>query len=123
ILNWNGLTFLKKFLPDVIKYSPEATVYLADNNSFDESVRYVEENHPEVEVIQLPKNEGFCKGYNSALNQIKAEYYVLLNSDVQVTEGWISPIISLMDSDPSIAACQPKIKSYLEPEYFEYAGA
>ncbi len=123
ILNWNGLSFLKKFLPDVIRYSPEATVYVADNNSFDESIQYVEEKHPEVEIIQLPKNEGFCKGYNSALSQIEAEYYVLLNSDVQVTEGWISPIISLMESDPLIAACQPKIKSYLEPEYFEYAGA
>src|SRR5690606_33426744 len=121
-LNYNGKNFLEKFLPDVITHSPEAEVIVADNNSEDDSVSYLEKNFPSLQIIQLPYNGGFCTGYNLALKEVKAEYYVLLNSDVQVTAGWLSPLIAIMDSDPRIAACQPKIKSYSNPRYFEYAG-
>lgn len=123
ILNWNGKAFLEKFLPLVIKYSGNAKIYVADNNSTDESLVLLRYNFPQVSIIINPSNEGFAKGYNLALKQIKAEYYVLLNSDVEVTEHWIEPIIELMDADKSIAACQPKILDYNQKNKFEYAGA
>lgn len=124
ILNWNGRKFLEKFLPSVVTHSEnDAEVFVADNASTDESVEFLKENYPDVRIIVNDSNGGFSKGYNDALSQIDAEYYVLLNSDIEVTPGWIKPVISLMDSDSSIAACQPKILSYYEKNKFEYAGA
>lgn len=123
ILNWNGKSFLEKFLPIVIKHSANADVIVADNCSNDDSIAYLKQNHPNINIINNPLNEGFAKGYNLALKQIQAEYYVLLNSDVEVTENWLEPVLNLMESDKSIAACQPKILDFKNKELFEYAGA
>jgi GT2 family glycosyltransferase len=123
ILNWNGQAFLEQFLPSVIKHSSNARVIIADNNSTDHSIQFLTEHYPTVELIELEQNFGFAGGYNNALKQVDSEYYVLLNSDVEVTENWLTPMIELLDSDKSIAACQPKIKAYNNKEYFEYAGA
>lgn len=124
ILNWNGRKFLKKFLPDVIKFSKkDAEVIVADNASTDDSVAVLKADFPEIRIIENKSNGGFAKGYNQALKLIDAEYYILLNSDIEVTENWINPVIELMESDKNIAACQPKIRSYHEKEKFEYAGA
>lgn len=125
ILNWNGKHFLEQFLGGVINHSagPDVEIYVADNGSTDESVPYLKKEFPGVKLILLDKNHGFSEGYNRALRGIDARYYVLLNSDVEVTLHWIDPVISLMDKDETIAACQPKIRSYLHREYFEYAGA
>src|SRR6478609_7911509 len=123
ILNWNGRKFLQQFLPGVIQHSPDASIVVADNASSDTSVEWVEQNYPGVRIIRNPRNEGFSKGYNLALRQVKAEYFILLNSDVQVTAGWLNPLIELMDKNPQVAACQPKIRSFTQPEHFEYAGA
>lgn len=123
ILNWNGRHFLAKFLPSVIDYSSGCTIYIADNHSTDDSVTFVQTRYPEVTILQHTENLGFCEGYNQALRQIAADYYVLLNSDVEVTPGWITPLIQLMEADASIAAGQPKIKAYHQRDYFEYAGA
>jgi GT2 family glycosyltransferase len=123
ILNWNGKSFLEKFLPIVIKYSSNAQIIVADNQSSDDSVSFLKENFPNVRVIINPSNDGFSTGYNLALKQVDSEYYVLLNSDVEVTDNWIGPIISLLDSNKKIAACQPKILDYNHKSKFEYAGA
>jgi hypothetical protein len=123
ILNWNGKSFLEKFLPNVIKYSAIAEVIVADNLSSDDSIAFLKSNFPQVTVIENQSNDGFSKGYNTALKQVNTEYYVLLNSDVDVTENWIEPIIQLMESDKKIAACQPKILDYKYHQKFEYAGA
>ncbi len=124
ILNWNGRYFLEKFLPSV-----KASIYhnlriiLADNASQDDSVSFIREHYPDVELILNTTNEGFAKGYNAAMAKISADYCILLNNDVEVTVGWIEPIIALMESDKMIAACQPKILSYEQKDQFEYAGA
>ena len=123
ILNWNGKKWLEKFLPIVVQHSPEADIYIIDNASVDDSITFVENNFPSVRVIQNSKNEGFAAGYNSGLKNIDAEIYCLLNSDVEVTQNWIPPMIALFDSDQSIAAAQPKILSYHNRNFFEYAGA
>jgi len=124
ILNWNGRKFLEQFLPSLIRFTgQEATIIVADNASTDDSVPFMEKNYPEIRVIRNPENGGFSKGYNQALKQVEAEYYVLLNSDIEVTANWIKPVIDLMESDPAIGACQPKILSYHERTKFEYAGA
>lgn len=124
ILNWNGKKFLEQFLPAVCEYSQGlADIYVADNASTDDSISFLEISFPQVRIIRNPKNGGFAYGYNASLGQIKAEYYILLNSDVEVTKGWIEPVISLMDSDKIIGAVQPKIKSFTNPGCFEYAGA
>jgi GT2 family glycosyltransferase len=123
ILNWNGKSFLEKFLPIVIKYSQGAQIIVADNQSTDDSVSFLKTHFANVSIIINPSNDGFAKGYNLALKQVNAEYYILLNSDVEVTENWIEPIIQLMDSSATIAACQPKILDYNHPNKFEYAGA
>jgi GT2 family glycosyltransferase len=124
ILNWNGKKFLEKFLPDVILHSKDdAEVIVADNASSDDSVSYLKEAFPDIRVIINDKNYGFAEGYNRALAQVEADYYVLLNSDIEVTRGWISPVIQFMETDPGIAACQPKILSYHRRQQFEYAGA
>ncbi|MBC7556799.1 MAG: glycosyltransferase family 2 protein [Chryseobacterium sp.] len=123
ILNWNGKSFLEKFLPIVLKYSQNVQIIVADNNSSDDSVVFLKNYFPHVSVIINPTNDGFSKGYNTALKQVNAEYYVLLNSDVEVTENWIEPIITLLDANQKIAACQPKILDYNHKTKFEYAGA
>jgi GT2 family glycosyltransferase len=124
ILNWNGKKFLEKFLPSLLANSREyADIIVADNASSDDSVPFLETNYPSVRIIQHNKNYGFAQGYNLALAKVESEYYILLNSDIEVTPGWIKPVIDLMESDPSIAACQPKIRSFTEPQKFEYAGA
>jgi GT2 family glycosyltransferase len=124
ILNWNGREHLENFLPSVVKYSSNSytKLYIADNNSTDDSVSLIKSKFPGIELILFDKNYGFAQGYIKALNQIKSEYFVLLNSDVMVTNQWLS-IIDKMDINKSIAACMPKIKSYNNKEYFEYAGA
>jgi GT2 family glycosyltransferase len=124
ILNWNGKEFLEKFLPGVIKHSKEsAEIIIADNASGDDSVEYLAANFPEIRIIQNETNGGFAKGYNDALSQVNSEYYVLLNSDIEVTANWIEPVIAMMDADRRIAACQPKLLAYHNRSYFEYAGA
>ncbi len=125
ILNWNGLELLKTYLPSVVANSKVegVEVFVADNNSDDDSVEYVKKNYPETKLIRLDKNYGFAGGYNRALRKIDAEYFLLLNSDVAPGENWLPPLIEMMDSGNEIAACVPKIRSYKEPELFEYAGA
>lgn len=123
ILNYNGKELLAELLPKVIAYSPEAEVIVADNHSTDESVVFMEKQFSTTRLIKLPHNFGFAGGYNEALRLIKADYYVLLNSDVEVTENWLQPLIQYMDKHPKTAACQPKIKSYHHRTHFEYAGA
>jgi len=124
ILNWNGKKFLEQFLPGVIENSKDhAEVIIADNASSDDSVDFLKNKFPEIKIIQNDSNGGFAKGYNDALKQIDAKYYVLLNSDIEVTVDWIKPVIDLMESDEQIAACQPKLISYYHREKFEYAGA
>ena len=123
ILNWNGKSYLEKFLPAVIDNSPEATIYVADNASSDGSLSFVEKHFPTVKLIDNEENCGFAGGYNKALKHLKEEFFVLLNSDVEVTPNWLEPVISLFDSDKQIAAIQPKILSYHNKEHFEYAGA
>lgn len=125
ILNWNGIEFLKKFLGTVIRYSdPEvSSIYVADNGSTDDSAAWVTENHKDVKLIKLLSNHGFAGGYNLALDQIDARYYVLLNSDVEVSEGWLTPLVRHLDENPESAACQPKILSWHRKDHFEYAGA
>jgi GT2 family glycosyltransferase len=123
ILNWNGRKFLEQFLPSVIAYNSSfSEIIVADNSSSDDSVSFLENTYPQIKIILNKDNGGFAKGYNDALKQVSAEYYVLLNSDVEVTPAWIDPVISLMDSDRSIAACQPKIKAFHNRSKFEYAG-
>lgn len=124
ILNWNGKEFLEKFLPGVIEHStPVARVVVADNASEDDSVEFLEKNFPQVEIVRNAVNGGFSQGYNDALEKIRADYYILLNSDIEVTPGWIEPVIELMESDKNIGACQPKILAHHDKEMFEYAGA
>lgn len=123
ILNWNGENFLTQFLSKVVEYSQGAEVIVADNASTDGSIGYLKSSFPALKIIENRANEGFCKGYNLALNQIEADYYVLLNSDVQVTENWLLPAIAYLELNKDIAALQPKIKSYYKRDEFEYAGA
>lgn len=125
ILNWNGQNMLRQFLPSVIEHSSDegVAVYVADNGSTDDSLSVLEHEFPTVKRIVLAGNHGFAQGYNLALKEVKAEYYVLLNSDVEVTHGWLSPLIDALEAEPGVAACQPKIRSYHKRDYFEYAGA
>ena len=124
ILNWNGVEMLTRFLPNVLDYSRgEAVVYVADNASTDNSLEVLKMHFPEVRVIVLEKNWGFAEGYNRALGQIDAEYYVLLNSDVEVSHHWLTPLIEFMDNHADVAACQPKLLSMKNRDAFEYAGA
>lgn len=124
ILNWNGVKMLTRFLPNVLDYSrDEATVYVADNASTDNSIEILKKHFPEVKIIVLEKNWGFAEGYNKALEQINAEYYVLLNSDVEVPHHWLTPLIEFMDNHSEAAACQPKLLSESNRDAFEYAGA
>lgn len=123
ILNYNGAEMLRRFLPSVIEYSPEASIYVADNGSSDESCDVVRNEFPAVKLMVLDHNYGFAEGYNRALAQVDEEYAVLLNSDVEVTRGWLSPMTQFLDSNPEVAACQPKLLSFKQKDFFEYAGA
>ena len=123
ILNWNGQQWLEKFLPIVIEKSSMANIYIADNASTDNSVNFIGDNFPSVKIIQNQLNEGYAKGYNDALKDLKEKYFVLLNSDIEVTDNWIEPIINLMEENSNISACQPKILDYNNKDSFEYAGA
>lgn len=124
ILNWNGAKMLQQYLPSVLQYSrEEATVYVADNASSDNSLEMLSTRFPEVRIITLEKNWGFAEGYNKALAQIDAEYYLLLNSDIEVTHHWLTPMIEFLDAYADVAACQPKLLSIFDKDYFEYAGA
>ncbi|HLW29649.1 MAG TPA: glycosyltransferase [Brumimicrobium sp.] len=125
ILNWNGLAFLEKFLPSLIDNTSEATIVVVDNQSTDESLSYVRENHPMVEVIVNETNGGFAKGYNDGLHHLKGrfEYYVLINSDIEVTPNWLVPLVAKLDDNPQIAGVQPKVLAYHNKTHFEHAGA
>jgi GT2 family glycosyltransferase len=124
ILNWNGRLYLQQFLPSVT-----ATTYsnlkliVADNASTDNSISFLAAHYPDIQIIRLQQNFGFAKGYNEALKQVEADYYVLLNSDVQVTPDWLQPMIELLEKDSAYAACQPKILAFKQKSLFEYAGA
>ena len=125
ILNWNGYEMLRAFLPSVVRFSEAdgVRVYVADNASTDRSVEMLRSEFPSVHLVLLGENYGFAEGYNLALRTVSAEYVVLLNSDVEVTEHWLAPLVSYMDAHPEVAACQPKIRSQQQREKFEYAGA
>ncbi len=125
ILNWNGKHFLERFLQLLISRTPEeyAQIIVADNGSADGSVEYLHNHFPDLRLIVLPENSGYTGGYNRALGQIEAQYYVLLNSDVEVLEGWLPPLVRAMDSHQEIGVCMPKILSWTKPSHFEYAGA
>ncbi len=123
ILNYNGRDYLDQFLPSVIQHSQEAEVIVADNASSDDSIQFLKDNFAEIRRIELSENLGFAGGYNEALKKVEAEYFVLLNSDVEVSEGWLKSITEFLDQNNSYAACQPKILDFNKKEHFEYAGA
>ena len=124
ILNWNGRKMMERFLPTVLKYSRnDAEVWVADNASTDGSMEMLAQKFPEVKTLVLDRNYGFADGYNRALQQIEADYYVLLNSDVEVTHHWLTPLQEYMDTHDDVAACQPKLLSEADKDSFEYAGA
>jgi len=123
ILNYNGEKLLRQFLPSVIQYSGSAEIFVADNGSTDDSIAFLKREYAAVKRIELGGNFGFCGGYNRALRQVNADYYVLLNSDVEVTPDWLSPMKDLLDRNPAISSVQPKILSYSNRHVFEYAGA
>ncbi|OWR13832.1 glycosyltransferase family 2 protein [Chryseobacterium sp. VAUSW3] len=123
ILNWNGKNWLEKFLPNVILHSENTDVYVIDNASTDDSVVFLKLNFPQVKIIQNTENQGFAGGYNEGLKKIDAEIYCLLNSDVEVTENWLKPVLDLFQKDLKIAAVQPKILDYNRRNFFEFAGA
>ena len=125
ILNWNGKKLLQEFLPSVIRYTthPDIEIVVADNGSTDDSLIFLQTQYSQVKCIKLSDNYGFADGYNRALKKVDAEYFVLLNSDVEVTEGWLLPIIEYLDTNKDVAAAQPKILAQRNKSYFEYAGA
>lgn len=125
ILNWNGEKFLNQFLPVLLQNTqlPDVDIYVADNASTDNSLSLLKEKFPTIKTVLLDTNYGFAGGYNKALAQIKADYFVLLNSDVEVTENWLQPLLNYMNENKDVAACQPKIKSFYNRDYFEHAGA
>ncbi len=123
ILNWNGAKLLEQFLPSVISFSDEAQIYVADNASKDESIAALKTKFPSVKIIQNKANYGFAKGYNEALQHVEEEYYALVNSDIEVTQNWLTPILSIFENQPEIGIIQPKILDFKNKEYFEYASA
>lgn len=122
ILNWNGRAMLERFLPSVVAHSTGCEVVVADNGSTDDSVGFLEKHYPQVTLIRLDKNYGFAEGYNRALQQLDADYFVLLNSDVECTPGWIEPVVEMMESNPEVAVAQPKLLMFDQKDTFEYAG-
>jgi GT2 family glycosyltransferase len=123
ILNWNGRKLLEEFLPSIVQFSPEATIYLADNASSDDSISFIKNTFPSIKIIQNTDNFGFAKGYNQAMRFVEEEYYALVNSDIEVTENWLAPILEIFKTQPETAIIQPKILDYKNKEMFEYAGA
>ena len=124
LLNWNGRALLEQYLPSVVENTPSyAELIVADNGSADDSLSFLKSSYPQIRIIKNEYNAGYAAGYNLALEQIDADYYVLLNTDVEVSPNWLDPLITLMESDEHIAACQPKIRSHKHRELFEYAGA
>lgn len=123
ILNWNGVDLLAKFLPSVIAFSKEATIYVADNASTDTSLNFLNRNFPDVKIIKNKENGGYAKGYNDALSDLTEDLFVLLNSDVEVTKNWLTPVIAQFKSNKNLVAAQPKVLDYKNKAYFEYAGA
>lgn len=123
ILNWNGKALLEKFLPSVIRHSEAAAIYVADNASTDDSINFLKTHYPAVKILQNNENSGYAKGYNQALKQVDEELLCLLNNDVEVTENWLTPILTLFNSEPNTAIIQPKILDFKNKGYFEYAGA
>ena len=125
ILNWNGEAMLRRYLPSVVAFTPatDAEIVVADNGSTDGSVALLQREFPSVRIIQLDKNYGFAEGYNRALQQVDSRYTVLLNSDVAVTEGWLTPLLTYMEQHTDVAAVQPKLLSDLQKDHFEHAGA
>ena len=124
ILNWNGRAMMEKYLPFLLDFTKdEAEIIVADNASDDDSLFFLRFHYPEIRTIELEKNWGFAEGYNKALKQVEADYYVLLNSDVEVTRHWLSPLVEFMDEHADVAACQPKLLAVDDKQRFEYAGA
>jgi GT2 family glycosyltransferase len=123
ILNWNGAKLLEQFLPSVIQYSPEAVIYIADNASTDDSIAIVKTKFPSVQIIKNKSNLGFAGGYNEGLKEVEADIYALVNSDIEVTEHWLQPILKTFINEPKTGIIQPKILDFKDKEYFEYAGA
>ncbi len=123
ILNWNGIKLLEQFLPSVVQHSPEATIYIADNASTDNSIEFVKTNFPSIKIVINANNYGFAQGYNEALKNIDAEIYALINSDIEVTKNWLGPVLETFDNQPQTAIIQPKILDYKQKNHFEYAGA
>jgi GT2 family glycosyltransferase len=123
ILNYNGEKLLQKFLPSVVQYSAEAEIIVADNNSSDKSIAFVRQTFPDIRIIQLDRNYGYCGGYNRAISQVDTDYVVLLNSDIEATPNWLNPMVDMLDRDETIAAVQPKVLSYNKKSHFEHAGA
>jgi hypothetical protein len=123
ILNWNGQKLLEQFLPSIIQYSPQATIYVADNASTDDSIAFVKANFPTIKIVINDQNYGFAQGYNKALKNIETELLALVNSDIEVTENWLIPILETFEKEPETAIIQPKILDYKNKTYFEYAGA
>ena len=122
ILNWNGRSMLERFLPSVTACSGGAEVVVADNGSTDDSVAFLSQRYPQLRLIQLDRNYGFAEGYNRALAEVEADYYVLLNSDVECTPGWIEPVVAMMERESGVAVAQPKLLMYDQKDTFEYAG-
>ena len=123
ILNWNGVEMLRTYLPSVVAHTPNAEVIVADNGSTDDSLKVLQDEFPTVRTIVLDQNYGFAEGYNRAIEQVESEYVVLLNSDVEVTENWLTPLLDYMNAHTEIAAVQPKIRAWRQRDYFEHAGA
>lgn len=123
ILNWNGEKLLEQFLPSIVNYSPEADIYVADNASTDDSVSYLKAFFPTIKIIQNDSNLGFAEGYNEALKHVNSDIFALVNSDIEVTENWLKPIIETFENEPKTAIIQPKLLDFKRKEYFEYAGA
>ncbi len=123
ILNWNGAKLLEQFLPSVLAFSDEATIYVADNASTDDSIEVIKSQFPSVKIIQNTGNFGYAKGYNDALQEVEEEFYALVNSDIEVTENWLTSVLNLFESQPKTAIIQPKLLDYKKKTHFEYAGA
>jgi GT2 family glycosyltransferase len=123
ILNWNGAKLLQQFLPSVLQFSGDATIYVADNASTDNSIAVLKNEFPSIKIIENAGNYGFAKGYNEALKYVEEPYYALVNSDIEVTENWLQPIEAIFNNEPNTAIIQPKLLDYKKKTYFEYAGA
>ena len=125
ILNWNGRKHLERFLPDLLHHTthPDAEIVVADNGSEDDSLEFLKKEHPRIRIIELEKNYGFSGGYNRAMEQVDARYMLLLNSDIEVTGGWLEPMLEALEKDEELGACVPRIMDFNRRSYFEYAGA